>query len=197
MQWSLCSSYEVRTPVDFFYGSSIFKSFAETCQHVRVPGGYVAPDYNDVMMSALASQITSSTIVYSTVYLRRRSKKTSKLRVIGLCEGNSPVTGEFHTQRASNAENASIWWHHHEQWLPSNRPVYTHTATESSRAITVQCDRSGYGHYCTPEVSSCWVSREYKHPKRTLWNNKDNANDNNENNADKIMILEQFHNSVD
>ena len=27
--------------------------------------------------------------------LRRRSKKTSKLRVTGLCAGNSPVTGEF------------------------------------------------------------------------------------------------------
>ena len=31
--------------------------------------------------------------------------KTSKLRVTGLCEGNSPVTGEFPAQRASNAEN--------------------------------------------------------------------------------------------
>ena len=29
---------------------------------------------------------------------RRRSKKTSKLRVTGLCAGNSPVTGEFPTQ---------------------------------------------------------------------------------------------------
>ena len=36
--------------------------------------------------------------------LRRRSKKTSKLLVTGLCEGNSPVTGEFPTQRASNAK---------------------------------------------------------------------------------------------
>ena len=43
----------------------------------------------------------------------RRSKKTSKLCVTGLCEGNSPVTGEFPTQRVSNAENVSIWWHHH------------------------------------------------------------------------------------
>ena len=34
---------------------------------------------------------------------RRRSKKTSKFRVIGLCEGNSPVTREFPTQRASDA----------------------------------------------------------------------------------------------
>ena len=35
---------------------------------------------------------------------RRRSKKTSKFRVTGLCSGNSPVTGEFPTQLASDAE---------------------------------------------------------------------------------------------
>ena len=44
---------------------------------------------------------------------RRRSKKTSKLRVTGLCAGNSPGTGEFPAQMASNAENVSIWWRHH------------------------------------------------------------------------------------
>ena len=44
---------------------------------------------------------------------RRRSKKTSKFRVTGLCEGNSPVTSEFLAQRASNTENVSIWWCHH------------------------------------------------------------------------------------
>ena len=44
---------------------------------------------------------------------RRRSKKTSKLRVTGLCTGNSPGTGEFPAQMASNAENVSIWWRHH------------------------------------------------------------------------------------
>ena len=37
-----------------------------------------------------------------------RSTKTSKLWVTGLCEGNSPLTGEFPAQRASNAENVSI-----------------------------------------------------------------------------------------
>ena len=42
-----------------------------------------------------------------------RPKKTSKLCVIGLCEGNSPVTVEFRQQKASNAENVSIWWRHH------------------------------------------------------------------------------------
>ena len=44
---------------------------------------------------------------------RRRSKNTSKLRVAGLCDGNSPVTGEFSAQSANNAENVSIWWRHH------------------------------------------------------------------------------------
>ena len=46
---------------------------------------------------------------------RHRWNKTSKLRVTGLCEGNSPVTGEFPAQMASNAENVSIWWRHHYQ----------------------------------------------------------------------------------
>ena len=45
---------------------------------------------------------------------RRKSKKTSKLRVTGLCTGNSPGTGEFAAQMASNAQNVSIWWRHHE-----------------------------------------------------------------------------------
>ena len=45
---------------------------------------------------------------------RCRSKKTSKLRVTGLCAGNSPATDEFPAQMASNAENVSIWWRHHD-----------------------------------------------------------------------------------
>ena len=44
---------------------------------------------------------------------RRRLKKASKLRVTDFCAGNSPVTGEFPTQRASNAENVSISWRQH------------------------------------------------------------------------------------
>ena len=48
---------------------------------------------------------------------RRRSKKTSKLCVTGLCAGNSPGTGEFPAQMASNTENVSIWWHHHETMI--------------------------------------------------------------------------------
>ena len=69
--------------------------------------------YNDVIMSQLVSQITSLTIVYSTVYSRADQRKKSKLHVTGLCARNSPGTGEFPAQMASNMENVSIWWRHH------------------------------------------------------------------------------------
>ena len=45
---------------------------------------------------------------------RRKSKETSKLRVTGLCAGNSPGTGKFPAQMAGYAENVSIWWRHHD-----------------------------------------------------------------------------------
>ena len=49
---------------------------------------------------------------------RHRSKKTLELHVTGLCAGNSPVTGEFPSQKASNAGNVSIWWCHHARVFP-------------------------------------------------------------------------------
>ena len=70
-------------------------------------------------------------------FLRRRSQETSKLRVTGLCAGNSPGTGEFPAQMDSDAENVSIWWRHH---------MKKHVKT-----ITNNADRSAlilYGTYC-------------------------------------------------
>ena len=70
--------------------------------------------YDDVIMGMLASQITSLTIVYSIDYSGGDQRKiTPKLRVTGLCVGNSP--GSILAQMVSNAENVSIWWRHHVQ----------------------------------------------------------------------------------
>ena len=65
-------------------------------------------------MNEMTSQITN---LFNQQFIQ--AKKPSKLQVTGLCEGNSPVigefiTGEFPAQRASNAENVSIWWRHHD-----------------------------------------------------------------------------------
>ena len=53
---------------------------------------------------------------------RRRSKKTSKLRVTGPLCGEFTGTGEFPPQRASYAENVSIWWRRHESmaWISNH-----------------------------------------------------------------------------
>ena len=59
-----------------------------------------------------------------TCLFRHRSiKKTPKLRVTGLCEVNSPGTGEFPAQKPSNAENVSIWWRHHVLGNMSQYPL--------------------------------------------------------------------------
>ena len=69
------------------------------------------PNYNDVIMSAMASQITSLTFAYSTVY--SGADQTKHQSSASPASGNSPVTGEFPAQRVSNAENVSTWWRHH------------------------------------------------------------------------------------
>ena len=70
----------------------------------------------DFTASAMPSQNNQSHDCLLNRLLRRRSKKTSKLRVAGLCAGNSPVTAEFPAQRTSNAENVSISWCHHAHY---------------------------------------------------------------------------------
>ena len=51
---------------------------------------------------------------FLNLLFRCRSKKTSKLRVTGLCEGNPSVTGGFPSPKASNTEKVSISWRHHD-----------------------------------------------------------------------------------
>ena len=70
--------------------------------------------YSDVIFDVMASQNHQPHDWLINCLFRCRSKKTSNVRVTGLCAGNSPVTGEFPTQMASNVENVSIWWRHHD-----------------------------------------------------------------------------------
>ena len=66
-------------------------------------------NYNDTIMSAMASQLTFVSIVCSSVGSGADQRKHQSSASLGFV----PVTGEFPTQKASNAENASIWWRHH------------------------------------------------------------------------------------
>ena len=66
-----------------------------------------------VVMGAIASQITSPTIVYSTVYSDADQRKHQSSASLAFVRGHSPGTGEFSAQMANNAEKVSIWWRHH------------------------------------------------------------------------------------
>ena len=72
----------------------------------------------------------------------RRSKKTSNLCVTGLCVGNSAETGEFPAQMASNAENFSIWWRHHDHrkcFLCYHKQYDTHCGWGRGRSSEYLC----------------------------------------------------------
>ena len=85
---------------------------------------------------------------------RHRSKKTSKLCVTGLCEGNSPGTGDFPAQMASNAENVSIWWRHHEDEVMVNYLLLLILSRISNHMPSKMWDEITY---LFPEVSSYTV----------------------------------------
>ena len=68
----------------------------------------------DVIMATMASQITSPTVVYSTVYSNAADQRRYQCSAsLAFFAGSSPGNGEFPAQVASNAENVSIWWRHH------------------------------------------------------------------------------------
>ena len=69
--------------------------------------------YSDVKMSPMGSQITGFANVYSTVCSGPDRRKHQSSASLAFVRGihRWPVTA----QRASNAENISIWWRHHEK----------------------------------------------------------------------------------
>ena len=74
--------------------------------------------YYDVIIGAIASQITSLTTVYSTaVYSdadQSKHQSSASLAFVREIHRNRWIS---HAQMASNAENVSIWWRHHEEYL--------------------------------------------------------------------------------
>ena len=79
--------------------------------------------YNDVIMTTIASQITSLAVVYSTVYSdadqRKHQSSVSLVFVWGINRDRwIPRT---------NAENVSIWWRHHvveKQFMSRSNSLY-------------------------------------------------------------------------
>ena len=86
--------------------------------------------------------------------LFRHRWKTSKLRVTGFCARNSPVTGEFPAQMASNTENVSIWWRHHDdKWKYIQDLVHSPHFKSNTTSVCVSNISCGF---LTPE-RQCFI----------------------------------------
>ena len=87
-------------------------------------------------MSAIASQIASVTIVYSTIYSGADQRKYQSSASLTFMRGihRSPVN--FLHKRASNAENVSIWWRHHAiQWILNITQIFS-----TVLQMTLECE---------------------------------------------------------
>ena len=78
--------------------------------------------YSNVIMTTMAYQITSPTIVYSTVYSGADQRKHQSSASLAFVRGihrwpvNSPHKGPV------TRTNASIWWRHHDVFRRYNIP---------------------------------------------------------------------------
>ena len=93
---------------------------------------------------------------------RSRSKNTSKLRVIELCAGNSPVIGEFPLQRACNLENVSIWWRHHDYDVIMTRAFFKILMTDTSISPSGERYANKLRTYCWPKWTKFVKGYTYK-----------------------------------
>ena len=86
---------------------------------------------SDVIMSAIASKITGAPIVFSTACSGAHQRNIKSLRRWPLW-GKPLVTYGLPSQRASNAENVSIWWRHRVHLL-----CYAHTIGSQCIHVTI------------------------------------------------------------
>ena len=117
--------------------------------------------YNIVIMSDAVSNHRRLDCLLNCLS-RRRSKKTWKLCVTGICEGNSSVTGEFPAQRASNAEHVSIRWRHrvnvkmcHISASSDSVCNVCHAPEQTANTETIgwSCNEPEIGHMYTDKIN--------------------------------------------
>ena len=92
--------------------------------------GWRTSHYSDVIMGAMASQITGLTIVYSNVYSGADQRKLQSSASLAFVRGNhrSPVNSP---QKWPVTRKTSIWWRHHlyrrlSNYLLDKSPQFCH-----------------------------------------------------------------------
>ena len=126
--------------------------------------------YNDVMMGAIASQLTGVSIVCSAVCQgadQRKHQSSASLTYVRGTSGDRWIP----SQRDSNAENVSIWWRHHV--LPDQikdddilHSLYSVWVRNITHLAFSQCIMEGVhnlyfcGNFINNERARYWMTRE-------------------------------------
>ena len=142
-----------------------------------VPGNGLVPSGNKSLSQSMFTQISvaislrwrhnghDSVSIYQphdcllNRLFRRRSKKTSKLRVTGLCEGNSPGTGEFPAQVASYVENVFVWCLHHDDFTIGHNELMRSTTTMACKLLSALLASWGEQEPMWSPIS-CWTNSQ-------------------------------------
>ena len=102
--------------------------------------------YNDVIMTTIASQITSLTVVYSIVY-----------------------SGADQRKHQSSASLAFVWWIHRDRWIPRTkgqlRGKCVHLMTSSCKALTPCVTRTSASMVLTISKQSSHPWKFHQHPE--------------------------------
>ena len=100
-------------------------------------GQLINSHYNNVIMSAMAPQISSLMILYSTVYSdadQRKYQSSASLAFVREFAGDQCMT---HTKGQSDAEKNSSWWRHHDPFM--NIAQWFQTKNDDQLTRTKQC----------------------------------------------------------
>ena len=133
--------------------------------------------YSDVIMGAIASQITSLTIVYSIIYLDADQRKHQSSASLAFVR-EFTRTGEFPAQMASYAKNVSLWWRHHAEGVPGVVPV-----------MVISTTRTTLSHEGTRRYWLCLVHLQLQSkPRLTPFQEKDRPHDYMDHDAKNYMV---------
>ena len=106
----------------------------------------------------MASQITGVSVVYSIVCFGWDQRKHQSTASLAFVRGNLPVTGEFPAQRASNTENISIWWRHHNSSCTSVVLLDLRSCSHPRSGVLNNSDQATLTRHIQNRISSFWLN---------------------------------------
>ena len=122
-------------------------------------------------MNTMVSQITSPTVVYSAVYSAAYQRKHKSSASLAFVRG-------IPAQRASNAENVSIWWRHHEDIDSPSTAAFELRDTEICDCPT-PCQRKMYEAKISYAETSKFDTRRHQRA------------------ADTVLLQAKFHKALE